>query len=108
MSASVTPTNSIMSRMNRGMSVPGRYACRPFASVASSAMARLRRPELLEQARVGVDAEPRPLGHRDAAILGMDRVVQRVVGEVAVEALDRRLARERRDAVNRREQPRAE
>src|SRR2546422_8604768 len=40
--------------------------------------------------------------------LGMDRVPQRVVGEVAIKALDRRVGRQRRDAVDRREQPRSE
>src|SRR4030095_15844710 len=102
-SASDIPTNSIMSRMNRGMSVPGRYPGTRLACAASSAMAPLSRPQLLEQARVRVHAEARALGHRDPAAVGIDRVIQRIVGEVAVEALDRRLAGQRRDAVDRRE-----
>src|SRR4029077_20975893 len=102
-----------MSRMNRGMSVPGRYPATVLAGVgcsarvASSAMAPLSRPQLLEQARVGIHAEARALGHRDAAAVGIYRVIQRIVGEVTVEALDRRVAGHRRDAVDRREQARA-
>ena len=44
------------------------------------------RPQLLQQPRVGIHAEARALGHRDAAARRVDGLAQRVLGEIAVEA----------------------
>src|SRR5918996_5770147 len=66
------------------------------------------RPKPVEQLRIGIAAEPWALRNQDAASPGMDRLAQRSLGEVAVEALDQGLRRHRRDAVDRGQQPGAE
>src|SRR2546425_1155289 len=68
----------------------------------------LARAQLVEQPRVGVHAEAGALGHPDAAALRVDRLAQRIVREVTIEALDPGLGRHRGDAMDRREEPRPE
>src|SRR5206468_7159458 len=53
-------------------------------------------------------AEARALRNLDATLLRLDRLAERVLGEVAIEPFDERLARHGGDAVDRRQQARTE
>ena len=68
------------------------------------AMTTLRHAHALDEVEVGVLPQPRPLRHGKVAILRDDLITERRLGEVAVVALDRNLARARRAHVDRRQQ----
>src|SRR5712691_9298890 len=78
--------------------------------VQQSAIApsRSAHAQLLDHVGIRLDAEPRALRHGDAPVAGMDGVVQRVDGEIAIVAFDQRFPGHGRDAMYRRQKARTE
>src|ERR1700680_4510377 len=61
----------------------------------------------LQQLQIRLDAEPGPLRQREVSVDWLVPVAERAIGQIAIEPLDQRRARQRRSDVRGRDQGRA-